>query len=217
MSLGSRSPDEPRAFIVDVARSIFRRETQAPFERDLGRTTCDRERQLPVVRAGHAAGRSRTLGSRSCTEAQPSSAKVRSIPSRRISRTRRTPAVPPAARPQTQARPHKTARAPNAKALTTSAPVRTPPSSRISTSVPTVWTMVGNAAERTGHPVEHEAAVVRNDDGIRADIDGPTARRRPHYAFDDERALPCLGDPRNVVPSWRDRNCLSERESPRGR
>jgi hypothetical protein len=72
-------------------------------------------------------------------------AMVISISSRRISNTRTTPCSPSTARPQNNGRPMQTALAPRAKAFTTSAPRRMPPSSRTS-SLPLA---AATASERT--------------------------------------------------------------------
>ena len=67
-----------------------------------------------------------------------------------MSKTFRTPAGPPAARPHRTGLPIITARAPSASAFTTSPPRRTPPSSSTSAWSPTAETTAGSARTDAG-------------------------------------------------------------------
>src|SRR6266568_1587795 len=80
------------------------------------------------------------------TVRQPASARVRSKSAKRFSITAATPASPASANPYTYGRPMHTAAAPRARALNTSAPVRTPESSSTGTRPPTASTTAGSAS-----------------------------------------------------------------------
>jgi DNA-binding CsgD family transcriptional regulator len=93
-----------------------------------------------------------SAGTRSRTDERPRASRAESMPPRRMSKTFRTPAGPPAARPHRQARPIITARAPRASAFTTSPPRRTPPSSSTSARPATASATQGSARIAAGVP-----------------------------------------------------------------
>src|SRR5215472_4908352 len=103
-----------------------------------------------VQEASHDLGTLTYDRSSAVTDGQPSSFKVRSRSTRKISSARATPASPAAASPYAYARPQSTAFAPRQRAFTISVPRRIPPSIRISTCPFTAFTTSGSTRKEEG-------------------------------------------------------------------
>ena len=131
------------------------------------------------VRARHVAPAS---GSRSAgARARPPPAAARGRGARPARRRRR---------PQTGGRPTRTARAPSARALTTSVPRRMPPSTQHLEPAVDRLDDLGRSVDRRGDPVELPAAVVGDDDRRRR-----RARRRAAASSAVRIPLSTIGSP----------------------
>ena len=95
-----------------------------------------------------------------------------------------------------------TARAPRARARTTSAPRRTPPSSSTSLGC-RPRPPLGEGLDGRARSVELPPAVVRHDQAVDAVLDRLSGVRGSHHALQEQRAGPEGAEPREVGPGHR--------------